>query len=371
MAKTVDDGSDEGASTLGGPHGAANHGAAIRARAAELGFDAVAFARADRPLADDHARFADFVAQGRHGEMGYLADHVEARRRLDGEAILPGARTVICLARRYDRRDDDDAPLARRIARYARGQDYHGFMKKRLDKLAAFLRRSGESARALCDTAPVLERAWARRAGLGFVGKNGMLIVPGQGSLCLLGEVVTTLALDEDAYGDPMAERCGSCTACLDACPTRAFPRPFVLDPRRCVSYWTIESRELPPEPLWDALGEHLFGCDTCQTACPYNQLASPPPERTRPFAPHERWSRLDEVAWDDLSRGTPLRRATRFGLRRNAILLAAHLGDDTVLERAGASSPDEDLADDEPRDAELRDFARRVRAHKRQKAAR
>ena len=137
MAKTVDDGSDEGASTLGGPHGAANHGAAIRARAAELGFDAVAFARADRPLADDHARFADFVAQGRHGEMGYLADHVEARRRLDGEAILPGARTVICLARRYDRRDDDDAPLARRIARYARGQDYHGFMKKRLDKLAA------------------------------------------------------------------------------------------------------------------------------------------------------------------------------------------------------------------------------------------
>lgn len=358
---------DEGTATAEGPRRAA----AIRARARELGFDVVAFARADRPLDDDHARFADFVADGMHGEMSYLADHVAARRRLDGEAILAGARTVVCLARRYDRDDAADPPLARRIARYARGQDYHGFLKKRLDKLAAFLRRDGERARALCDTAPVLERAWARRAGLGFVGKNGMLIVPGQGSLCLLGEVVTTLAVEDDAYGVPMGERCGACTACLDACPTEAFPRPFVLDPRRCVSYWTIESRALPPESLWDGLGEHLFGCDRCQTACPYNHLPAPSAERTRPFAPHARWSEtelgelvaLDEAGWDRLSRGTPVRRATRFGLRRNAILLAAHLGDEAALDRACE-------LDEEPADAALADFARRVRAHKRAKAA-
>ncbi|MEQ9320387.1 MAG: 4Fe-4S double cluster binding domain-containing protein, partial [Polyangiaceae bacterium] len=223
--------------------------------------------------------------------------------------------------------------------------------------------------------APVLERAWARRAGLGFVGKNGMLIVPGQGSLCLLGEVVTTLALAEGAYGEPMAERCGSCTACLDACPTEAFPRPFVLDPGRCVSYWSIESRQLPPESLWDALGEHLFGCDRCQTVCPYNHLAAPASERTRPFAPLERWSRLDTgdlvaldpSGWEELSRGTPVRRATRFGLRRNAILLAAHLGDDDALDRACG---DERSVADGPEGVELRDFARRVRAHKRGKAA-
>ena len=345
---------------------------AIRARAAELGFDAVGFARADAPLDDDHARFEDFVAAGMHGEMSYLADHAAARRRLDGEAILPGARTVICLTRRYDRSDAADPPLARRIARYARGQDYHGFVKKRLDRLAAYLRERGAQARALCDTAPVLERAWARRAGLGFVGKNGMLIVPGQGSFCLLGEVVTTLSLDDDAYGEAMGERCGACTACLDACPTEAFPRPFVLDPRRCVSYWTIESRELPPEPLWDALGEHLFGCDRCQTACPYNQLPPPPAEHTRPFAPHERWSQtepgalvdVDEPTWACLSRGTPVRRATRHGLRRNAILLAAHLDDAPALERAASQGGTEE-------DDALAAFARRVQAHKRRKAAR
>ncbi|HZO16854.1 MAG TPA: tRNA epoxyqueuosine(34) reductase QueG, partial [Polyangiaceae bacterium] len=213
----------------------------------------------------------------------------------------------------------------------ARGRDYHGFLKKRLRELAAFVRTLGDcEARALCDTAPVLERAWAARAGLGFIGKNGMLIVPGQGSFCLLGEVVTTLAID--AEGTPMGERCGSCRACIDVCPTGAFDAPFVLDPRRCVSYATIESRKLPPPALEPAMDERLFGCDDCQRVCPYNSVPPPPPEETEPFRPLDRWAKLslddlvnlDDERWREVSNGTPLKRATRKGLARNALLSGA-----------------------------------------------
>jgi epoxyqueuosine reductase len=321
------------------------YGGQIRQRARELGFHAIGFARV-QPLERDHERYRDFVAAGMHGDMGYLADHAEVRREVDTPAILAGAQTVICLARRYDRgqAEQSDPPLMRGVARYARGRDYHGFVRKRLGRLAAFVRELGPTAqaRALCDTAPVLERAWAARAGMGFIGKNGLLIVPGQGSYCLLGEVVTTLALTEASYGQPASERCGSCRACLDACPTDAFPQPFVLDPRRCVSYATIEIRSAPAAEMRPALGEHLFGCDVCQEVCPYNVVAPPPPQDTEPFQPLERWAGVslselvgaDEARWAELSRGTPLRRATRVGLARNALLVAARLfsdGDETA----------------------------------------
>ena len=211
-------------------------GERVRAKARELGFDTVAVARADVSLERDVERYEAFVAAGMHGEMSWLARHRDARARLDGDSILPGARSVVCLARRYQRppqRERDDPETARTIARYARGRDYHGFLRQRVRRLAAFIRTLGSpgrpvSARPLCDDAPVLERAWASRAGLGFVGKNGLLIVPGVGSMVLLGEVVTTLRLDLD---EPMTERCGACTRCLEACPTRAFVAPFVLDP--------------------------------------------------------------------------------------------------------------------------------------------
>ncbi len=340
----------------------APHADRIRQAAAALGFDAVAFADATRPLDRDFERYEAFLDEGRHGEMDYLARHRRARRGLDHAGILAGAQTVICLARRYDRgeaAERADPPLLQRVARYARGRDYHSFLQKRLQKLAAFVRSlaSGVEARALCDTAPVLERAWAARAGLGFVGKNGLLIVPGKGSYCLLGEVVTTLAVAPAAHGTPLGERCGSCTACLDACPTNAFAAPFELDPRRCVAYATIEARAMPAPELWDAMGEHLFGCDTCQSVCPYNRVAPPPASQTAPFEPHERWrgARLaDLLAFDDTSwralTGTPLRRATRRGLARNAVLVAAKAarrGDEEGLEalEAGRRHQDPEVA--------------------------
>jgi epoxyqueuosine reductase len=267
--------------------------------------------------------------------MGYLARYAEERRRLDTAAILEGARSVVCVGRRYARPGADEArdpPLARAVARYARGQDYHNHLKRRLRRLAAFLRSLGPgvAARPLCDVEPVMERAWASRAGIGFVGKNGLVITPGQGSYQLLGEVVTTLGLTP---GVPIAERCGSCTRCLDACPTQAFAAPFVLDPRRCVAYVTIEQRGPPAEELRPGIGERLFGCDACQEVCPFNRTAPPPPARTAPFHPLERWAgrdvddlaALDERGFDALSVGTPLRRARREGLARNAAIVAAN----------------------------------------------
>jgi epoxyqueuosine reductase len=270
-----------------------------------------------------------------HGAMRYLADNAEARRRLDTSDILKGARSVVCLGRRYARApssEEGDPTLARTIARYARGQDYHVFLRKKLRRLAAFVRGLGPGVRArvLSDVEPVLERAWAARAGLGFVGKNGLVITPGHGSYQLLGEVVTTLELVPDT---PIAERCGACTRCLDACPTGAFVEPFVLDPRRCISYWTIEVDAAPPEDLRDAIGEHVFGCDDCQEACPYNKTAPPAETATAPFRPLAQWAEhslstlasADEQRWARVASGTPLSRAGRGGLARNAALVAAN----------------------------------------------
>lgn len=315
----------------------------VRARALELGFDAVGFAAADAPLDSDFERYRAFVAEGLHGEMRFLVDDAEVRARLDGGAILAGAKSVVCVAETcggaLDERDAEG--LAPHVARYARGQDYHNHLRKRLRKLAAFLRELGPGveARPMCDDVPVLERAWAARAGLGFVGKNGMLISPGLGSHVLLGEVVTTLELPA---ATPIAERCGACTLCLDACPTEAFVRPFVLDARRCVSYLTIELRgEMPPEHR-AAVGEHLFGCDACQDVCPFNAGAAARAPRKARYAPLARWASLSVAALaamdgDALAAtlvGSPLHRATPAGLVRDALTVLANRanGEDRAL---------------------------------------
>ncbi|NUO47310.1 MAG: tRNA epoxyqueuosine(34) reductase QueG [Polyangiaceae bacterium] len=319
--------------------------AQILARARELGFDAVGIARADEPLGVEYERYLAFVEGGKHGAMSYLANDLAARRQLDGDAVLPGAKSVICVARRYKRTEESergDPEVAQHIARYARGQDYHVFLRKKLRQLAKLVRTlaPGTEARPILDEEPVLERAWAARAGLGFVGKNGLVIIPGQGSFVLLGEVVTTLELPPDT---PMTERCGSCTRCLDACPTQAFEQPFVLDPRKCISYLTIEDAAGDR----DGAGEHLFGCDDCQSVCPFNRTAPPDEAKTQQFRPLPIWQdigledlvRLDEAAFFKLTIGTPLRRATHAGLARSAATVAAAAID------AGRSTPDAERA--------------------------
>jgi epoxyqueuosine reductase len=298
----------------------------IRAKALALGFDAVGFARADVPLEADFDRYEAFVDQGMHGEMRWLADAREARRRLDRDTIQEGARTIICVAKRYQRDDDDDEDddgIAAKLARYARGRDYHRSLRRRVRQLASFVRTLGARARPMMDEEPVLERAWAVRAGLGFIGKNGLLIIPGVGSMVLLGEVVTTLAID---FPEPEkhAERCGKCTACIDVCPTKAIVRPFVVDPRRCVSYLTIESRTPIPVELREGIGEHLFGCDDCQTVCPFNAGKG---RDERLFEPLPRWRTLTledllHADWMEIARGSAVHRATSEGLARNAAIV-------------------------------------------------
>lgn len=312
--------------------------AKIEDKARKLGFDAVAFARADLPLEEDHARYLAFIAAGRHGEMTYLAENADVRRGLDEEGLLPGAKTVICVARRYHRSEESeraDPPLAHRVARYARGRDYHRFLRKRVQQLARFVRTLGPGvrARSLLDIEPVLERAWARRSGLGFIGKNGLLIVPGQGSFVLLAEVVTTLALEAEApIGAPMSERCGSCSLCLDACPTQAFAAPFVLEPLKCVAYWTIEAKQPTPPALEAQFGDKLFGCDDCQSVCPFNRGAGTlaAPLKARPFEPHAGWQDLELPALAAMAahevhvrfRGNPvIRAAERLPARAKALV--------------------------------------------------
>jgi epoxyqueuosine reductase len=340
----------------------------VKRVARSLAFDAVGIARAGpgATLDEDVARWDAFTEAGMHGEMAWLARHREARLRLDGDEVLAGARSVVCVARRYARPSPglsfgapatngstDGSGVVDGIAAYARGQDYHRFMRRRLRRLATYLRSLGTPeapvrARPLCDDAPVLERAWASRAGLGFIGKNGMLIVPGMGSMVMLGEVVTTLGLEPDPpITERFTERCGSCTRCLEACPTDAFVAPLVLDPRRCVAYLTIEHRSAVPHELREGVGRHLFGCDECQTVCPFNAGAGArAPVRTDsgdgrdPFAPLERWSRLsleyllslDEAGWRAVSEGTPLKRAGRVGLARNAAIVLGNAGDARAL---------------------------------------
>ena len=320
----------------------------VKAFARSLGFDAVAIARAGPGITIDRdfALYEAFLSDGMHGEMDWLARSAAARSRLDGDEILAGARSVVCVARRYPV-DSENGDASRTIARYARGHDYHRFLRRRVRRLAAFVRSLGTPeapvrARPLIDEKPVLERAWAARAGLGFVGKNGMLIVPGLGSMVLLGEVVTTLDLVEE--GTPMSERCGSCTRCLDACPTAAFPRPFVLDARRCVSYLTIEHPGPIPAELREGVGEHLFGCDDCQTVCPFNAgegaRAAVTAADGNPFAPLERWATLrlqdllthDRAASDAVTEGSPLRRAGRARLARNAAIVLGNRAEASAL---------------------------------------
>lgn len=311
---------------------------AIRERALSLGFDAVGFARADVSIDEEHERYLTFLAEGKHGSMDWLARASEVRRRLDTPDILEGARSVVCLARRYARPNESvEAPegsLAHGIARYARGRDYHTGLRDRVRRLASFIRAlsPGVQARPMVDTAPVLERVWAARSGMGFVGKHGLLIVPGQGSYSLLAEVVTTLDLPAD---EPIAQRCGSCTRCLDACPTQAFSAPFVLDPRRCIAYLTIEHQGPIAPDLRERLGDHVFGCDVCQEVCPFNRAAPAAPSTTEVFTPLEAWrngSIADVIAgaipiMTDLGSSTPLRRIEDIGLLRNAIVCAVSGG--------------------------------------------
>lgn len=320
--------------------------AAVKARALELGFDRVAVGPAGPP--EHGAAFERWLDAGYAGGMAYL----ERGRadRLDPERLLPGCRSVVAVALVYA--PHGDSPGWERIARYAHGRDYHDLVRPRLGALVALLREAGGPdvrSRAAVDTSAVLERDLAARAGLGWIGKNTNLLHPELGSYFFIGIVLTTAELAVDAR---VPDRCGTCTACLDACPTAAFAAPRVLDARRCIAYLTIEHRGAIEPALRDRLDGWLFGCDVCQEVCPWNRKA--PAAREPALAPSgpaptaEELLGLDDAAFRARFHGSALTRARRQGLARNAALALARRRDAGALPalRRACEDPDPVVAD-------------------------
>lgn len=301
----------------------------LRAEADRLGLDGLAVADpADRP---DPALLDDWLAAGMHASMSYLERHRDLR--LDPDRLLPGVRSIVCVALSYDpgpatapaRHAPGEVPA--RVARYALGRDYHQVLRAKLKALVRAARTQVPElrARVAVDTAPVLERYWAVRSGLGWWGKHGCVIIAGLGSWVFLGEILLDVWLPR---GTPQASRCGECERCLRACPTGALVAPGRLDARRCTAYWTIEHRgDFPPGV--PPLAPWVFGCDACQEACPWNRGVRP--SREAAFAPAwpalpaqvEEWLALEPQHFERYLKCTPMERAGLEGLRRNARRLA------------------------------------------------
>jgi epoxyqueuosine reductase len=302
--------------------------AAVKRRAEELGF--VACGITDPSPIDDGGWLDRWLAGGYAGVMRYL--HRQARKRKNPRLIIPEAKSVVVVLDNYYDGDPDPGPPPK-IARYARGQDYHRVTRERLEPLSDLLRSHGARiAHTFADSGPVPERALALRAGLGWIGKNTMLIRPGAGSFFFIGTVFTDLALEQDR-SEP-TDHCGSCTRCLDACPTGALVEPRVLDATRCISYLTIEQKGPIPYHVAERLDGWVFGCDICNEVCPWNQrFAQPTPAqefRSRHHLDGAGPELFDEMEEDEFARrygDTPLERPGLRGMRRN--LHAALAGQD------------------------------------------
>lgn len=276
-----------------------------------------------------------WLDDGKHGEMSWLAETLD--ERLDPTRLLPGARSVVMVADFYGPRGtapDEPDPARGRIARYARGRDYHAVLKRRLHRVCDQVRRAypGTATRAFCDTAPVLEREMALRCGLGWVGKHTLLIHANRGSWMVLGGFLTTLELPPPPGQRPEPDHCGTCTRCIDACPTNAIT-PYSVDARRCISYLTIEHEHQIEAPLAASLDDWLVGCDVCQEVCPHNSARSnqaPPNQASlNPSlaATRQSFDLLEVLGWDEESRrarfaSSAMKRITLAQAKRNAILV-------------------------------------------------
>jgi epoxyqueuosine reductase len=298
---------------------------AIRDRALAEGFDAVGFAPAH--LGEmARADLREFIARGYHGDMGWLARTAE--RRGDPRALWPEARTVVVLGLNYGPDDDPAAPAgpgAGVVSVYARGRDYHDTLKRRLRALARWIDRRWPGALKLfVDTAPVMEKPLAQAAGLGWQGKHTNLVSRKFGSWLFLSEIYLRLALDPDP---PERDHCGSCRRCLDACPTAAFPAPYRLDARRCISYLTIEHKGMIPLELRPAIGNRIYGCDDCLAVCPWNKFASAAREpdflpRAALTAPRlAQLAALGDAEFRRMFSGSPIKRTGRDRFVRNVLI--------------------------------------------------
>lgn len=303
------------------------------------GFDLCRVAQAVEP---PHAReFRDWLADGAHGDMAWLAKNAD--RRTNPGAVLPGARSVVVLGMNYWQRDPERRAGSGRFARYAWGDDYHEVIEPRLRELDAFLEGHGGKQRRYVDTGPVLERDFAALSGMGWQSKSTMLIHPKLGTWLFLATILTTLDLPPD---EPMPGHCGKCTRCITACPTGAITAPGRVDARLCISYLTIENKGAIPAELRPAMGDRVFGCDDCLDACPWNRFATASREArfaAREFTgmPLRELLALDEEGFRTLFRKSPVKRIKRRGLLRNVCVALGNTGTDEDLPALESASRD------------------------------
>lgn len=312
------------------------HTRVVREAASSLGFDFCGLAKAQR-LDDDARRLEYWLNKGMQGSMKYMENHFELR--VDPQKLVPGAKSVITLLINYfpSHQQNNNAP---KISKYAYGRDYHDVIKNKLQNLLHILHEKiGEvNGRGFVDSAPVLERSWAQRSGLGWIGKNGNLITKGNGSFYFIATLITDLELE---YDDPFAkDYCGTCTKCIDACPTEAILPNKVVDGSKCISYFTIELKEMMiPSKMNGKFDNWMFGCDTCQDVCPWNRFSKGTEEIE--FTPlyeimnfsFRDWEELTEESFKKIFKDSPVKRSKFSGIRRNLNFLACDAPDDQKLQ--------------------------------------
>lgn len=303
----------------------------VREEALRLGFDACGFAKAGR-LETEERRLEEWLNQGRHGTMSWMENYFN--KRVDPTRLVPGSKSVVSVIGSYfhpdhERQQQQAGPP--KIAKYAQGRDYHKVYKKKLKKLFSFTEEllGGLNGRVFVDSAPVLDKAWAVRAGLGWIGKNSNLLNRDIGSFSFIGEMIVDA---EFMYSTQVTDHCGSCTRCIDACPTNAIHEPYRVDGSKCISYHTIELKERIPEEYRDALGEWMYGCDICQDVCPWNRDARY--TKMEDLHPRDKildhdidfWKELDQEQYNALFEGSAMRRAKFEKYKDNVAAVAENL---------------------------------------------
>lgn len=299
--------------------------AKIKSAADALGFLSCGISKADF-LEDEAPRLEQWLNQGHHGSMSYMERHFD--KRLDPRLLVPGAKSVVSLLLNYHTDKKQADPKAPKISSYAYGKDYHFVIKEKLKELMQIIHREvGEvNGRVFVDSAPVMDKAWAAKSGLGWLGKNTNLISKKVGSFFFVAELIIDLELD---YDTPVTDHCGSCTACIDACPTDALLQPYQIDGSKCISYLTIELKENIPTEFKGQMDNWAFGCDICQTVCPWNRFATPHDEPA--FEPQEEllnltkseWQEMTSVVFNKVFKNSAVKRTKFEGLKRNIKFLS------------------------------------------------
>jgi len=292
----------------------------LKQKALELGFMSVGVSKAEE-LTEEAPRLERWLKEGMHGEMKYMEGHFE--KRLDPRKLVPGTKSVVSLLFNYHHPEINTRDAEFKISQYAVGTDYHFVLKRKLKELLKMMKEEwGDvDGRVFVDSAPVLERVWAAKSGLGWIGKNSLLLSKKKGSYFFTAEMMLDIEFE---YDTPVADHCGSCTSCIDACPTGAIIQPYVVDGSKCISYFTIELKGAIPEPMAGKFDDWMFGCDVCQEVCPWNRHSTPTTEPE--FNPAEGllemtksdWIDLTEDVFRDYFKSSPVMRTGFEGLKRN-----------------------------------------------------